>query len=129
VTTVRIEVALVSDTSAIVDFLTEVFEVESEPPMDTAVGVLYRIELPGATLKVMVPPNLPSPGPVQSPYEGTGLRYLTLYVDALERTVERALARGAELIAGPLDTYPGVRLVLMRDPFGNYMEVVHSTIG
>jgi predicted enzyme related to lactoylglutathione lyase len=129
VTVVRVEVALVSDTSAIVDFITEVFEVQSEPPMDTAVGVLYRIELRGVTLKVMVPPELQSRGPVQSPYEGTGLRYLTLYVDALEPTVERALVRGAELIAGPLDTHPGVRLALMRDPFGNYMEVVHSTIG
>ena len=126
---VRIEVALVCHTSAIVDFLAEVFEVESEQPMDTPVGVLYRIELPGATLKVMVPPDLPNPGPAQSPYEGAGLRYLTLYVDALEPTVERALARGAELLAGPLDTHPGVRLSLMRDPFGNYMEVVHSTIG
>ena len=116
---------MVSRNGGLADFLAEVFGLTRQPPQEAGPGVLHRLEAPGALLKVMVPKEPPADTPAVDPFYGaTGLRYLTMYVDDLDATVERALARGGRLVTGPMDIRAGVRLAILGHPECTAIEVI-----
>jgi catechol 2,3-dioxygenase-like lactoylglutathione lyase family enzyme len=124
----RFEVGLVSADRTLVDFLAEVFDLEELPTMTAGPGALHRLQLPGgAVLKVMVPNEKPAAAETPEPFfAAAGIRYLTLYVDDLDRVVARATARKGRIQHGPQDLAPGVRIAVLRDPDGNAIEVVEK---
>ena len=111
---------------SLVDYYTRVFELEVREVRDTPAGVLHRLTSPGATLKVMVPLETPEPGD-SKPFLGVqGVRYLTMWVDDLDATIERSAAHGGKLVQGPFEYRPGTRLAILQDPVGTSVEVVQS---
>jgi catechol 2,3-dioxygenase-like lactoylglutathione lyase family enzyme len=130
-----VEVGLVSTDRRLVDFLAHVFDLEELPPIEVtpemierlpaaAPAIQYRLQAHGTILKVTVPMTLPEPHPITEPVlAGTGLRYITLYVDDLEPVASRALQLGGRLAHPPSEFLGGVRIALIVDPDGNTYEV------
>ena len=51
--------------------------------------------------------------------------FLYVYVDDADATYKRALESGAEPVEEPLDTPYGDRRAMVRDPFGNLLQIAH----
>ena len=59
---------------------------------------------------------------------GTQVPDLSIEVDDLDAVLDRARARGLEIVHGPVDEPWGVRRFHVRDPFGNVLNIL-SHIG
>jgi uncharacterized glyoxalase superfamily protein PhnB len=55
--------------------------------------------------------------------------FLYVYVDDADSTYERALRAGAGSLEEPLDTPYGDRRAMVRDPFGNVLQIAHPLGG
>jgi PhnB protein len=51
--------------------------------------------------------------------------FLYMYVDDADETFQRAVDAGAEVLEEPLDTPYGDRRAMVRDPFGNILQIAH----
>jgi uncharacterized glyoxalase superfamily protein PhnB len=52
--------------------------------------------------------------------------FLYVYVDDADDTYQRALTAGAEALEAPRDTPYGDRRAMVRDPFGNILQIAHQ---
>lgn len=52
--------------------------------------------------------------------------FLHVYVDDADETFRRAIAAGARVIEEPRDTPYGDRRAMVRDPFGNVLQIAHA---
>ena len=122
-----VEVGFVSRSTALRDFLVEVFGLEPLPPIDLPIGVLYPLRCQGTALKVFVPMSSPNAGPrTDSFFEVEGLRFLTIRVTDIAGVFERAVAGGARIVRPPAEAIPGVWSGMMLDLDGNALEVSES---
>jgi uncharacterized glyoxalase superfamily protein PhnB len=48
-----------------------------------------------------------------------------VYVDDADDTFQRAVDAGAQVLEEPLDTPYGDRRAIVRDPFGNTLQIAH----
>ena len=51
--------------------------------------------------------------------------FLYVYVDDADEAFRRAVRAGAEVLEEPLDTPYGDRRAMVRDPFGNVLQIAH----
>ena len=51
--------------------------------------------------------------------------FLYVYVDDADDTFQRAVDAGAQVLEEPLDTPYGDRRAMVRDPFGNILQIAH----
>ena len=123
----RFEVGIVSADASVVDFLAAVFELERQAPSETPAGTLYRLDSPGAVIKVMVPNNPPKSGDGEPFLAMKGIRYLSMYVTDLDGVLERCRTRGGAVLLEPFEFEPGSSIAIISDPDGNAIEVVSST--
>jgi len=56
----------------------------------------------------------------------TGYRYFTMIVDNLDEIAEECRQAGVPVLAGPTEIRPGVRIVMVADPDGNWVEFVDT---
>ncbi len=126
--TVRsIDIGFVSADRRLADFLAVVFELDELEPLRFPQGTVHRLQGPGGIVKVMVPADPPAPVQVVDPFHGAaGLRYLTVRVDDLDAALARATAHGATVVSEPREIRPGVRIVVLRDPDGNAIEIAQD---
>jgi catechol 2,3-dioxygenase-like lactoylglutathione lyase family enzyme len=75
-------------------------------------------------LRATEAPELIAPAPVASPDEGSRFQ-LTLEVDDVDATASELVARGVELLNGPMDRPWGIRTAAFRDPAGHIWEIAH----
>jgi PhnB protein len=52
--------------------------------------------------------------------------FLYIYVDDADTTYRRALDAGALSVEEPLETPYGDRRAMVRDPFGNLLQIAHQ---
>jgi hypothetical protein len=127
VTLDRFEVGIVSADASAVDFLAAVFELERQVPTESPVGVLHKLDSPGAVIKVMVPNDPPTRGDGEPFLAMTGIRYLTMHVTDLDGVLERCRNRGGAVLLEPFEFEPGSSIAIIGDPDGNTIEVVSSS--
>jgi predicted enzyme related to lactoylglutathione lyase len=127
VTLDRFEVGIVSGDAGVVDFLAAVFELERQAPSETAAGTLYRLDSPGAVIKIMVPNDPPKSSDGEPFLTMKGIRYLSMYVTDLDGVLERCRTRGGAVLLEPFEFEPGSSIAILNDPDGNTIEVVSST--
>jgi len=61
--------------------------------------------------------------PQDAPFEGTGFRYITLQVFAVDSDHAKALAHGARQAMGPTTLGQTARISMILDPAGNWIEL------
>ncbi len=85
----------------------------------------------GERIKLVCPNGSPSrPSPAATPSSRTGLAYITFLVDDIDAMVNRCARAGYSSVKGIVELRPGVRMALVPDPEGNFIEFAqHDNIG
>jgi glyoxylase I family protein len=102
-------------------------------------GVMHRLLCGASIFKIICPANKPSEG-IRSTAPATpvltipdlmdladlirGYRFVMIWVDDLEEAFARCEQAKAPVVYPPLDSRPGVRVVIVEDPDGNWIEFV-----
>ena len=94
-------------------------------PVSVRVFLLDNVEQ-ATRIKLLSFPQVPSRQPDQAYVHSTlGMRYLTLYVQDMNRALERLKKAGAALLGEtPVDLGGGTLLVAVKDPDGNFIELI-----
>ncbi len=94
------------------------------------------IEMPGGAqmtrlvcgttiIKLVVQKRTPDTGnPPGGLAGGTGIRYFTISIDNLEDAVEECRAAGYTVAVPIVEARPGVRIAMIEDPDGNWVELL-----
>jgi catechol 2,3-dioxygenase-like lactoylglutathione lyase family enzyme len=93
--------------------------------VDVRVFVLGEGDL-ATRIKVLAFPQAPGKSADQAFIHSTlGFKYLTLYVKDIDRALERLKAEKVECLgATPLDLGGGTFIIVVRDPDGNFVELI-----
>jgi catechol 2,3-dioxygenase-like lactoylglutathione lyase family enzyme len=115
---------VVSDADKALAFYRDTLELEpaGEMPLPNG-GRMYRLNCGGSVLKVSCPGKVPSakaaPG---GPFEGLGIRYLTIHVPDIRALMARLEAKGVTATMPITEIRPGVHVAMVTDPDGNTVE-------
>ena len=120
---------VVRDAAAALGFYRDTlgFEDTGTMPMPGG-GTMYRL-LCGTTLVKLVAPATElaasaPPGGIQGAY---GYRYWTISVSNLDEITDRCAAAGRKVVVKPREVRPGVRISMIEDPDGNWVELLEVT--
>jgi catechol 2,3-dioxygenase-like lactoylglutathione lyase family enzyme len=124
----RFQVGIVvgGDVSRMVEFYADILGFRHFRDIPIAGGTVKQYVLGESSLKLMTferPVELANPpgGP-----NAVGLRYLTIEVPSVVRTVDRCLALGCE-VPMPTFEYEGSPLAIVNDPQGTWIELIEPT--
>jgi catechol 2,3-dioxygenase-like lactoylglutathione lyase family enzyme len=126
----RVEVGiLVRDPKAQMAFYRDTLGLEQLETLPLPGGVQERLSWGSTVIKLLhfekMPDGANPPGGVMG---GTGIRYITLYVDDLDRSVQKCKDDGHPVPLGPMDFRPGIRVAMIEDPDGNWVELVEGSL-
>ena len=101
-------------------------EVEGEMPMPGG-GVMHRLRCGTSLIKIVVNGRQPA---ATSPPGGiggaTGYRYWTMSVSNLDEISKRCSDAGYKLVIPPTEIRPGIRIAMVEDPDGNWVEFLEA---
>lgn len=90
-------------------------------------GTMYRLLCGTSLIKLVAlaqaPPGTAPPGGIQG---GTGYRYWTLSVSNLDDVAAASAAAGYKLAVKPREIRPGIRIAMIEDPDGNWVELLET---
>ena len=95
---------------------------QGEMPMPGGVGVMHRLLCGSSLIKLVVLPAVPAaaaPGGIQG---AAGYRYWTITISNLAETVKACVDAGHKLVMPEREIRPGVRIAIVADPDGNWVE-------
>ena len=109
---------------AMLDFYQEVLGLKSqgEMPMPGGTGVMHRLLCGDSLIKLVVLPAVPvaaAPGGIQG---AAGYRYWTITISNLPEMVQACSDAGHKVVMGTREIRPGVRIAIVADPDGNWVE-------
>ncbi|HEX2465367.1 MAG TPA: VOC family protein [Thermoanaerobaculia bacterium] len=88
-------------------------------------GTMYRLLCGSSLIKLVALAQAPAaaaaPGGIQG---GTGYRYWTISVSNLEDTANACATAGYKLAIKPREIRPGIRIAMIEDPDGNWVELL-----
>jgi catechol 2,3-dioxygenase-like lactoylglutathione lyase family enzyme len=120
---------VVKDAAAAVGFYRDTlgFEDTGTMPMPGG-GTMYRL-LCGTTLVKIVDPGqeLPASAPRGGITGAYGYRYWTISVPNLDELTAKCEAAGAKIAVKPREIREGVRISIVEDPDGNWVELLENT--
>ena len=97
---------------------------------DTPMGggsTMHRLLCGTSQIKVIEhaqPPASPPPGGIAG---GAGYRYWTVSVSNLDGLVDKVREAGVPVVWEPREIRPGVRIAMVEDPDGNWVEFLESS--
>ena len=93
-----------------------------EMPMPGGSGVMHQLGCGDSVIKLVVLESTPAqaaPGGIQG---ATGFRYLTMTVGNLSDVMNACAAQGHKITVKEREIRPGVRIGIVADPDGNWVE-------
>ena len=97
-------------------------KLQGEMPMPGGVGLMHRLLCGDSLIKLVVLPAVPAsaaPGGIQG---AAGYRYWTITISNLAEMVAACSAAGAKVVMAEREIRPGVRIAIVADPDGNWVE-------
>ena len=96
-----------------------------EVPAQAVSGERYQC---GETvIKLLAPASTPeASNPPGGLGGGTGIRYLTISVSNLDEAEAACKAAGSNIVISGREIRPGVRICMMEDPDGNWVELLQQ---
>jgi catechol 2,3-dioxygenase-like lactoylglutathione lyase family enzyme len=98
------------------------FKYERQIPMPIGEGIMHRMYCGESLIKLVVLPSAPgkaAPGGIGG---ATGYRYWTITISNLEEIVQACEKAGRKVAIAPREVRPGVRIAMVEDPDGNWVE-------
>lgn len=120
---------IVKDGPAALAFYKDVlgFRHEGDMPMPGNSGTMHRLWCGESLIKVVVPAKAP---PAVSPPGGiggaTGYRYWTISVSNISELVAACEKAGRTIVVGEREIRPGIRIAIVEDPDGNWVEFLQQ---
>lgn len=102
------------------------FEHVADTPMGGG-GTMHRLMCGTSLIKVISGTNPPAKAPPGGIGGGYGYRYWTISVSNLDELVAACEAGGYAVAVAPRKIRPGVRIAMVEDPDGNWVEFLEST--
>jgi catechol 2,3-dioxygenase-like lactoylglutathione lyase family enzyme len=88
-------------------------------------GTMYRLLCGSSLIKLVAlaqaPPAAAPPGGIQG---ASGYRYWTISVSNLDETAGACAAAGYKLAIKPREIRPGIKIAMIEDPDGNWVELL-----
>ena len=99
------------------------FEDTGSMPLPGGGGTMHRL-LCGTTLVKLVAPEaaLPASAPSGGIQGAYGYRYWTISLSNLDEVTDRCAESGRKVVVKPREIRPGVRISIVEDPDGNWVE-------
>lgn len=98
------------------------FKYLREMPMPGGAGVMHQMQCGDSVIKLVVLGQVPAtaaPGGIQA---ATGYRYWTLTVSNMSELVQVCAAAGHKVVMKERELRPGVKIAMVEDPDGNWVE-------
>ncbi len=125
-----IDLGIVTDNpEAMVAFYRDVLGFNFEATLDMPGGTkMHRLWCGSSLIKILEHAKAPEakapPGGIQG---ATGYRYWTMIVTNLEEITQQVADSGAKVVISLMDIRPGIRISMVEDPDGNWVEFVEET--
>ena len=97
-------------------------EFKGEMPMPGGTGVMHRLLCGDSLIKLVVLPAVPATAPPGGIQGASGYRYWTITVSNLAEMIKACADAGAKVVMGEREIRPGVRIAMVSDPDGNWVE-------
>jgi catechol 2,3-dioxygenase-like lactoylglutathione lyase family enzyme len=111
------------DAGTLLRFYTDVFGLQPlEPVAFPGHGTVHRLRSGRSLLRIFEPATTPTEAPRAALAAMTGIRYLTLVVDDLDRALGACRAFGIDT-PEPTSVGRGLLLATVQDPEGNAIEI------
>ena len=115
---------IVNDVAGCRQFYGEALGLPFEAEMPLPDGAkMFRYKIGTTVLKLVQPPQ-PVPASPVGMRAQSGLRYFTITVNDLDKTVAALTAQGREFTVPLREFRPGVRIAILPDPDGNMVELL-----
>ena len=98
-----------------------------EMPMPGGAGVMHQMACGDSVIKLVVLDSAPASAPSGGIQGATGYRYWTITVSNMVDAVAACAAAGAKVGMKEREIRPGVKIAIVADPDGNWVEFL--TIG
>ena len=119
------------DAGAMTRFYGETLGLPKEGEIEMPGGVVMHRYQCGETVIKLVWPQRRLPRPQIPPGGlggGTGIRYLTISVSNLDEAEAACKAAGSNIVISGREIRPGVRICMMEDPDGNWVELLQQVL-
>ena len=119
---------VVNDAEQMLPFYRDVLGLAPQEDWEVPGGVMKRFGHANEIIKLVVfdkPPE--AKNPPMGIMGGSGIRYLTLYVDDLDGALARCEAAGTPVPVPAFDYKPDMRVAIIEDPDGNWIELARIT--
>lgn len=97
-------------------------KVQGEMPMPGGKGTMHRLLCGDSLIKLVVVPAVAAPAVPGGIGGGAGYRYWTITVSNLSEMAAACVAAGHKLVWPEREIRPGVRIAMVEDPDGNWVE-------
>ena len=97
-------------------------KLQGEMPMPGGVGLMHRLLCGDSLIKLVVLPAVPAPAAPGGIQGAAGYRYWTITISNLGEMVSACQAAGAKVVMAEREIRPGVRIAIVADPDGNWVE-------
>ena len=103
------------------------FDHEGDIPMPIGDGgTMHRLWCGSTLVKLVKLDTVPPPAVPGGIAGATGYRYFTMQVDNLDELAADCSEAGVQVLVPPTEIRPGVRIVMVEDPDGNWVEFVDT---
>ena len=116
------------DAGAMTRFYGETLGLSKEGEIEMPGGVvMHRYQCGETVIKLLAPASTPeASNPPGGLGGGTGIRYLTISVSNLDEAEAECKAAGSNIVISGREIRPGVRICMMEDPDGNWVELLQQ---
>jgi catechol 2,3-dioxygenase-like lactoylglutathione lyase family enzyme len=112
---------------AMLAFYRDVLGLRYVEPMPMPGGVtMHRMLCGDSLVKLLVAPKVAAPAAPGGIPGANGYRYWTITVSNLKEMVEACGKAGAKVIIADKEVRPGVRIAMVADPDGNWVEFLQN---